>query len=232
MSDDQPIESLADQSIDHTEQLAGEIIGAMPSLDPTEQRIGLTLLRLLAEGEPVNVNRLARALDLPHDQVDKTLEEWWGIYLDEQRRVVGFNGLTPLEMGNHRLHIDGRTLSAWCAWDTLFLPELLDRTARITSRDPLTGAEISLTVTPKGPVDVTPKEAVVSMLALEEGAKADVIKSFCHYVHFFATPDDAAAWTAEHPGTYTLSIADAYDLGRTLNHTVFGVALDRSPAAA
>jgi alkylmercury lyase len=209
----------ANRDLDH---LAGQITAAVPSLDPTEQQIGITLLRLLANGEPVDAARLADAVELPADRVDEMLDQWWGVYRDEQRRVVGWGGLTPLEMGDHRIHLEGRTLSAWCALDTLFLPELLDQSARVTSRDPATGDEISLTVTRNGPADVSPDSTVVSLLAPAEGFKTDVIKSFCHYVHFFTTPETAATWTVEHPGTFTVSIQDAYELGRTMNRTVFG----------
>jgi len=47
----------------------------------------------------------------------------------------------------HALQFDGRTLYAWCAWDTLFLPELLGRPARVTSTDPV--SEVILELDPK-----------------------------------------------------------------------------------
>ena len=46
--------------------------------------------------------------------------------------------------------------------------------------------------------------------------------AFCHYVHFFPTPESAARWTAEHPGSFAVSVQDANELGATLTHTVFG----------
>ena len=125
-------------------------------------------------------------------------------------------------MGQHRIHVGGRTLSAWCAWDTLFLPELLGEALRVTSRSPTSGAAISLTVTPTGPIDLQPAETVVSFLLPETNFDADVIQRFCHFVHFFASPDDAEQWTCEHPGTFLLSVDDAYRLGQLTNRAVFG----------
>ena len=134
-------------------------------------------------------------------------------------------GLSITQISDHRIHIDGRALSAWCAWDTLFLPELLDETARVASRCPRTGRGISLTVTPDGPADLAPPETVISFLVPETRFDADVIHSFCHFVHFFVSPTAAASWTAEHPGTFPLSIDEAYRLGKLTNRATFGAAL-------
>jgi alkylmercury lyase len=150
------------------------------------------------------------------------LERWPGVFRDEHGRILGFGGLTVLEMGEHRLHLDGRALSAWCAWDTLFLSELLGRTIRVTSRCPVTGERISLTAGPDGVTDLHPAEAVVSLLDPPSAFDADVIQSFCHYVHFFASCEAAARWTDEHPGTLVLSVEDAYELGRRTNRAVYG----------
>jgi alkylmercury lyase len=130
--------------------LAGMLAAAMPRLDATEQRIALTLIRQLALGAPVSVSDLATAAELSEARVTDALDRLPGVFRDEEQRVVGFMGLSVVEMGPHRIHVDGRRLSAWCAWDTLFLPELLDETAYVTSRSPASDAEISLTVTPAG----------------------------------------------------------------------------------
>ncbi|MGH2896721.1 MAG: organomercurial lyase [Solirubrobacteraceae bacterium] len=100
--------------------------------------------------------QLAAAVGLPEDQVATTLERFPGAYRDDQNRVTGFDGMTPIEMGHHRLDLDERTVSAWCALDTLFLPDLLGETVHVTSRCPVTGQEISLTVGADGVSDVHP----------------------------------------------------------------------------
>ena len=134
-------------------------------------------------------------------------------------------GLTVVEMGDHRIHVDGRPLSAWCAWDTLFLPELLGETAYVISRAPTSGAEISLTVTPTEPTHLAPADTVVSFLVPETEFDAGVIQRFCHFVHFFASPEDGERWTAQHPGMFLLSVDDAYSLGQLTNRAAFGPVL-------
>jgi alkylmercury lyase len=112
----------------------------------------------------------------------------------------------------------------------MFLPELLGESANVTSRCPSTGRPIFLTLTPDGPVDLDPPEAVMSFLEPEERFGSNVITSFCRYVHFFVSSEAAATWIADHPGTFELSIDDAYRLAQLTNRATFGAALDQ-PAA-
>jgi alkylmercury lyase len=212
-------------SADHIDALAAQITAATPRLEPGLQHAALTLLRMLAHGAPVDVRRLSEALALPTAYVDETLDRSPGVLRDDHRRVIGFMGLSIIQISNHRIHIHGRALSAWCAWDTLFLPELLGETASVTSSCPRTGRGISLTVTPDGPADVAPPETEISLLVPETQFDANVIHSFCHFVHFFVSPAAAASWTAEHPGTFPLSIDEAYRLGKLTNRATFGAAL-------
>jgi alkylmercury lyase len=207
------------------EQLGVDLAAAMPKLDRTEQQLALALLRELALGAPVGVDRLTTAGSLPPERVARTLERLPGVFRDGQKRIIGFMGLTVVEMGEHRIHTHGRTLSAWCAWDTLFLPELLGETARVTSRCPITGKQISLTVSPTGPTDLRPMDTVISFLLPEGEFDARVIQRFCHFVHFFATRTAGERWSGEHPGTFLLSVEDAYRLGELTNDVVWGSAL-------
>ena len=219
--------------VDRIEALAAQYSAAMPNLDPLLQQAALALLRFLAQGEPVEVQRLAAATGLPGDYLEAALAAAPGIFRDERGRVTGALGLSVVEVGNHRLHIDGRSLSARCAFDTLYLPELLGLTAGVTSRCPVTGAEISLTVTPTGPVHLSPTDTVISYLVPKEKFDLDVVQSFCDYVHFFASPHAAEQWTAQHPGTFGLSVDGAYRLAQLTNHASFGAGLEamRAPSS-
>jgi alkylmercury lyase len=198
----------------------------VPALDPGDQRLALTLLRELALGEPVGTGKLARAAHLPETEAAAALKRIPMVVRDDQQQVVGFNGLAVHEMGEHRLHLEGRTLFAWCAWDTLFLPELLDiHSARVTSRSPASGAEIALTVTDTGPTAVEPEDTVVSLLLPKGDVSSDVIQRFCHFVHFFSSRQDGEQWVSEHPGTFLISLDKVFSLGRLVNHARFGGAL-------
>jgi alkylmercury lyase len=214
------------------ERLADRLIGAVPSRGSGEQAVALALLRALAKGAPVSEQALATATGDPESTVREALASWPGVFRDDGGRVVGFMGLSVAAFGEHRIELGGRTLTAWCAWDTLFLPELLGGPARVRSRCPVTGEQISLTVGPDGPNSLHPADTVLSFLAPERPFDADVVRNFCHFVHFFASEQPAAEWIATHPGTFTLSLDQGFRLGRRTNQATFGSALGSADIAA
>jgi alkylmercury lyase len=193
-------------------------------LDEQEQRLQLTLFRLLSEGQPVESARLAERAGLPVSDIVEALGGWRGVHIDEDARVVAFKGLSLVE-APHRLFVDGRTLYAWCAWDTLFLPELIGRPAEIESTCPATAETITLRVGSRGPADVAPPEAVLSFLLPGSLFDEDTLGSFCSFIHFFASRQAAEKWTAKHPHTFVVSIEDAFEIGRRTNAAQWGDAL-------
>jgi alkylmercury lyase len=61
---------------------------------------------------------------------------------------------------------------------------------------------------------VRPAGTVLSFLAPERPFDADVVRSFCHFVHFFASEQAAGEWTARHPETFALSLEQGFTLGK------------------
>lgn len=204
--------------------LAAEFTAAQPDLDARGQRLALALYRLLGEGAPVRPEDLAQRFGLPVEEVDSRLEEW-PVHRDEQGRVFAFGGLT-LEPTSHALRWIGRTLYAWCALDTLFLPGLLGGPARVRSTCPQTGEAISLTVDSEGVREVAPEGAVMSLHEASGLDPKDAIGTFCSFVHFFASEEAARAWTERSEGSYVASIAEGFEYGRLFNHGLLGLALE------
>lgn len=201
------------------QSLADAINRARPELTDADQQVWLTLYRLLGEGEPVSPEQLAAATELSEGDIETRLQKWPGVYRDDEGRIVGFWGLTVVEMPPHEIILEGRKLWAWCAWDTLFLPERLGTTLDVESRCPTTGEKISLRVAPQGVISVEPREVVVSILEPTGPFDADVIASFCHYIHFFVDAQAGEKWTSAHPGTYLISLEEAFELARVTNTT-------------
>jgi alkylmercury lyase len=205
-------------------EIGDQLVAARPALDAAQQRIAITLYRLLAEGEPVAAHQLAEHAGAPVGAVDEFLAAHPGVYLDDETRVIGFWGLALSGMP-HRLTVAGRELRAWCAWDTLFLPELLGEAASVTSTCPTTGETVGLDVTPEGVRSVSPAGAVLSFLRREETFDADTIETFCHFVHFFVDEAAVREWTARHPGTFVLSLEEGAELAHQVNRATLGAAL-------
>ena len=206
------------------DDVAAQIMGIFPKLDLHEQRLSLELYRSLAEGQPVPRATLAERVRTSLETVNRILDAWPGVFSDPQQRVVGYWGLAiPTAYASpHRFTISGRTLSAWCAWDTLFLPQLLGRTAEIDSVAPNASDRIRLTVTPERVQRVEPADAQMSFLLPDATeAQKDVLTTFCHFVHFFPSRQSAESWCVQHPGTFILSIDDAHTLARRKNRVQY-----------
>jgi alkylmercury lyase len=198
------------------DRISEAILGILPALDEAERRISLSLYRLLAAGEPVSTESLARAAGADRARVERMLTAWPGVYRDAEGRVIGYWGLTIAET-RHRMIIDGRQLFAWCAWDTLFLPELLGSAARVQSSCPVTGDRITLRVGPEG-VDADGERPLVSFVLPDpQKVAADVVRSFCHFIHFFATERAGREWVVGRPSAVLATLDEAWALGRERN---------------
>ena len=208
-------------------RLAAEFAAVHPDLDRSMLRLALALFRLLSEGKPVRPEDLAERLRLPATDVASDLERLPMVQRDESGRVVAYAGLT-LKPTSHVLEVDGRHLYTWCSLDTLFIPELLGRLARVCSTSPETGETISLTVDASGVRDVLPERAVMTLHDIAGFDLKDVVGTFCCYVHFFASEEAARAWAQRSEGTYVASIAEGFEYGRLYNHAQLGAALEEA----
>lgn len=212
-----------------TTDLVAALSVAGGELDDGGRRIALAIYRLLTGTTPVTPARIADTTGVGPADVEARLDEWAGVFRNRDGAVVGFWGLAqqPLEP-EFRLDDDsGDTVGyAWCAWDTLFLPTVLDQPLDVTARDGLTGEPIGLTVTPTGVEQYAPDDAVVSFLAPEGTWEADVMVSFCHKVLFFANQANADRWIAgQTDQLFTLTVPEAFEIGRRWTSDRYGDAL-------
>jgi alkylmercury lyase len=200
---------------------------------PEEQRAAVALYRELAKGRPVDDAQLGRALGLSATESRALLERnsiKSFVYPDAEGRVLGFGGLAAAPM-HHRFEVDGRDLSTWCAWDSLFIPEILGRAARVTSPDPESGEVVRLIVTPERIESVEPNETVISFIRPDahvfRTSAANVMAKFCHFIFFFALPSSGARWVEKNSGTFLYSLDNAFALAKRLNDHNFGSVLAR-----
>ena len=203
------------------EEVAATLNSVLPSIDKKEQRVAIELYRLLAKGEPVAVETLAEIVQLASDEIETLLDQWYGVFRDDEKRIIGFWGLALSET-KHQFEVDGRRLHTWCAWDSLFIPEILQKSARVESTCPVTGDKIRLTATPEGVQAVDPPGAVMSFV-LPERAKIEenVVRNFCHYVHFFSSAEAGSQWVSENDGTFIASMREAFALAKKMNASRF-----------
>jgi hypothetical protein len=207
------------------DSLDAAIDTATPDLGAEEQRLALGLFRLLATGQPQGVGELALATGLSEEWVDRTLWSWPTVFRDDHDQVIGFAGLSIAEMSPHRIRHAGVDLCAWCGWDPMFLARIIGN-LDVATRDPVTGELITYRIARDGTIsDTSHPEAVLSFLRPGRPWGDDVIASFCHYVLHFAGADSARRWTAEHPGTFVISIDDGLELARRHTARMLGKAM-------
>jgi alkylmercury lyase len=211
--------------------VADALKAAVPTLDPAEQRLALELYRLLLRGRPVAIADLASSAGLAARDVERALGRWPGVYRDRKGRVIGFWGLAIRGMP-HRMATAKGEITTWCALDPLIIAPLITDEAGVESADPVSGQAIRLTVTRSGVRDVSPSGVLVSMVAPDGPFGRDVVERFCHFVHFFASDATARQWVTEHPGTFVLTVDEAYEVATRSWPVLFNDALALRPSGS
>ena len=198
-------------------------IELFPCSDHFSQYVLLTLYRLLAKGFPVSLAGLSAACGSDGRAVAKVVAEIAPSRLryDEAGQIIAFGGLTQ-RLAKHRFVFCGQELFTWCAFDALFLPEILGGTAEVSSRCPVTGAKICMVVHKDRLESESSDGTVMSFVMPETGAcRADLRGTFCDHVNFFASRRAADSWLEHNRGAAILSLDDAFALGRIRNDAGF-----------
>jgi alkylmercury lyase len=203
--------------------LVDAVVGAFATMTPDEQHLVLTAYRRLGAGAPIALDGLASASGWSVADVEARLEGWpGGAYLDDAGRLEGLWGLAVQDVMPHWATLTaGSKVWFWCALDPLFILPTLGSSAEVHSVCPITRQAIRVRVTPEEVAALDPASTVVSFLMPEKEFTDDVRASFCHFVGFFASPDAAGEWTAKHPGTFWVPLADAGEVGRRLSARAF-----------
>ncbi|HKB29164.1 MAG TPA: organomercurial lyase, partial [Candidatus Limnocylindrales bacterium] len=209
-------------------ELARALRSAAPTLDEGEQRLALALYRLLLRGRPVSASELAATVDVAEHDAEAALARWPGVFRDRKGRIIGFWGLAVRGMP-HKLATSAGEITTWCALDPLIIAPLVTDRAAVESSDPISGEQISLTVTRTGVTDVKPTGTLVSMLSPEGKFDHDVVQNFCHFVHFFASEETGRRWVEDHAGTFLLTMDEAFEMASQSWPALFHDALLRPP---
>lgn len=214
------------------EALDAALAGAAPKLSDAEQRLAATIYRSVAKGRPATVEAAALQSGLAGGVVEETLRAWPGVFRDSDGAIVGFWGLALHEMPPHRLRAGDVSLYAWCAWDPLFLAQIVGP-LEVATEDPVTRSPITYRIGEDGAIDsLSHPGAVLSFLRPDQPWGQDVITTFCHYVLLFADADSATRWCADHPGTFVISLDDGIQLARRFVRRMTGNALMASTSHA
>jgi alkylmercury lyase len=189
--------------VDGLQETMTEIIGRDVA------RFMAPMIRLVAEGEPVALERLAADSSVPVEEIESWLRAQPGTDWDDSGRLLGF-GLTQRPT-RHRYIVDGRVLFTFCAADTLIFTPILGRPVSVESSCPTTGQTIRVELSPVAVTSLDPTTAVVSHVKLCRGAD-DIRGSLCDHGHFFASDGAAQQWRRAHPDGEVRPVGELFDI--------------------
>jgi hypothetical protein len=176
--------------------------------DPSERATHRTILRAFAAtGRPPEPAELdARLLARLHDADVIRLGP------DGRIRVAYPFSAEPTR---HRVRLaSGVEVHAMCAIDALGLPAMLGTDAVITTTDPVTDAQISVTATPEQSTWEPPDAVVFVSARTEAGPSADTC---CAQLNMFTSRPSAEQWArTHHVAGEILNQVDAERLGRQI----------------
>lgn len=108
----------------------------------------------------------------------------------------------------------GKQLYAWCAYDAIYAPGVVGKTAQISSRDPVTGEPISITITPDGVADVQPEGSVVSVVGGDTDLKGGPESPRCSQMLFFRSRGTADKWLQGRAGVSILTVEEVFGIAK------------------
>ncbi len=191
--------------------------GVPPKFEPEIARLLTAVMRKVAMGRPVTateIDEIVAAIGMDRDEAEQFLRNV--SERDTEDNIVGLVGLSLNENWAHRFQVKDASLRTWCAWDTLFIPLLINQTATVESNSPVSKETVSVVVSPEGVKAVNPDTAVVSVVVLDRPMDSveEAWSLFCHQVYFFTSREEAETWAVDRDHVEVLTVEEAFELGR------------------
>jgi hypothetical protein len=142
-------------------------------------------------------------------------------HADESGQIVVAYPFSARPRG-HRVLIAGQqSVEAMCAIDALGIAPMLEKPIEIASRDPISGAEISVRLDLEAQAVWQPDSAVV--LACSARREGPSFRGCCEVLNFFDSRESAQQYLREHSDVtgFPIAIPDAVEAGRAVFGDIF-----------
>lgn len=186
---------------------------------PELQKASLAIYRALAKGSAVDLGDIAEGLRLSRAKLDQVLALLPGstIDYDDSGKIVGFVGFS-LKPTNHSFFIGTKKFYTWCVFDALFLPSLLQTSARLVTTCPSSNKKIEVNLTDHSVLDASPPAPVVSLVATTaEECCNDLRAVFCNHVNLFHDMLAFEKWTKNKEGQIAVPLKEAFAMALARN---------------
>lgn len=178
----------------------GEMLTEM-DLDRSDQ-----VYRHLLSGKSMSVEHFAHLLSKSLSEAKEILVHHGE--LSKENEVVRFLGISLVET-QHKLILDNQIIYTWCAADTLLFPSFLDFSAKVESKDPISGEIVKLSVNGDHLKWTDPVPIYIS--SVDKADSCDIRNSFCNHTHFFASEQNAKIWLETNPEANISSVDEFFD---------------------
>ena len=194
--------------------------GIPPEFGKDNSRLLIKTLRTLAHGEPITkaeTAQISEELEIPFEQADQFLR---GVTeRDSDDNIIGLIGLSLNQDWAHRFDVNGNSLRTWCAWDTLFLTQIIGEETMVESESPQSGTTVRIRLNKNGVEGSVPETAVVTIVNIDPdvhdvSSMEAIWGNFCHQVYFFPSREEADEWASGKDNIEVLTVDEAYELGR------------------
>ena len=194
--------------------------GIPPEFQEDHSRLLIRMLRKIALGKPVTkaeTFQISEELAIPFKQADEFLRDV--TERDSDDNIIGLIGLSQNQEWAHRFYVNGNSLRTWCAWDTLFLTQIIGESVMVESESPLTGTTVRLRINKDRVESSLPETAVVTIVNIDPdvhdvSSMEAIWGNFCHQVYFFPSREEAEEWASGKDNIEVLTVDEAYELGR------------------
>ncbi len=198
------------ETIQHLNQI-------LPKLSAIKKRLSKILYIGLTKGYPVSLALIVEQLDIPEEQVRELLDELDYVERSQNDEVIAYRGVT-LSPTKYTLITADSTVYTWCAFDTLFLLDLIDQPAHIHSTCAACNKKLMLKPSKLDGSMPENSSVVMSFLVPEPSAYQESLRvSFCCKVHFFCNANCAQKWSSQHSDVELFSVEDSQTIARERN---------------
>lgn len=189
----------------------------LPKQSKQERFLSKVLYQKLAKGEPVSVSSIATIMRNTEAIVLELLEKLPYVEFNGSHQVVAYRGVT-LKPTQHKVVVNNTAIYTWCAFDSLFLLDLLSEDASIQSSCAQCKKSIKLSSVENNPSCLSNSEVKMSfVIPLQANYESGLQSSFCCKVHFFCDEFCGNKWIENNDDIQLFSMADSLAIAEARN---------------
>jgi alkylmercury lyase len=171
-----------------------QLLELLPNLNVEERQISKFLYQKLSLGRPVSIESIADEFHKSIQEIQVLLKQMAYVEYSATGEISAYRGVT-LNQTRHYLFHNNFKIYTWCAFDTLFLADLLVEPVSIASNCPTCGKRIAFDVNDRNITSSKESDTVMSFIIPDKVDYCENLQNaFCCKVHFFCNQQCGSEW--------------------------------------